>query len=1021
MSGVGLDYLNPSPQSPEVRNAVNLLLSRQRADGTWISEGGVASPPLLTTTWVEIWLPTMLARLGGIDTDLSVTFPTNVTMTNPDKAPTSSTVNQDGGRTFVWKFVGVTADGQDINYDLTLADLDVNEVRAVSSDAHLTFKNTFTGGNVDAPIDIPRVAASAFLDLGVTTDKTAYGANTAVNITGQVTNTDGGLLGGAVKFEIFAPDGILVATVGTLPFSNLAAGASTPLAPAWNTGGTLVSAGYSVLATLHDSLDRFVGTARSNFNIVADTGTLVSGRITANKLAYLPAETVQLTSRVTNLTENQPLDGLTAVSTVTNPEGTVRFTRSEPIAQLAQSALKDFSYAVPLGFAAAGSYAASLSVRDALGAVLASSSTSFTVGSSAVSGSGLTGALSATPKPVPFGDPIAFTAAVNNLGNADIPALEVKITVVDPAAQLVLAEFPATLALARGQTVPLSFGWPAGAAVGGTYVAVLTATLGTATLTLAQEAFTIAPPVTRVAGTLAAIPKQVPQGEAVALSAIVTNTGFGAIAGLPVTVTVADSATQQVVAQFSDLANIALSGAYQKAFSWSATGAVGTSYTATLRATVNGAAQTLAQDSFSIIAPPVQLDVTLASLKQARVLVLLSCTLGIDGQPRGQADREACVAQRGAFLASYLTGLGMNYRITTTEAEFQLAFRSGQYNTYWVTGGSLKLANTLTEEVREAVYRGDALMLDDVHDERNHGLDAPAGVDLQGKLAALDQPVSVTGPLFAAGTLASLGRPLQLVLTTGQAQAVFPASENGPAIVTNQYGLGRGIVFAYDLVGTLMAQAPAALDELVQAGIAWVAPEPDAVSMARAYTVLRARVTNLGIGANLKATFTAPAGASVLGTAPAAVPDASGRPTWSFVLDSGATQNLDVGLRLPATTGSFSASLSVDLNTGLPSPFSSFATLTVESADTVAPRAAGELSALAVASSDKLDRNAAVSNILAAQASIAAGAYEQAIGQLLTAAERLLKIMSVDVSAHRVQVGRLLQEAQVRWALAQSQ
>src|SRR5439155_1058495 len=301
-------------------------------------------------------------------------------MSNPDKAPATSTVNADGTRTYIWKLTGVTSSGQDINYDLSLAGMVVNEVRAVSTDAHLTFKNSFTGGNVDAPINVPRVTASAFLALGLATDRTTYGAGTPVNITGQVTNTNGGLLGGSVKFQIFAADNNLVTTVNS-------------------------------------------------------------------------------------------------------PGGSVRFTRSKQMAQLPQATVKDYSYSLPLGFALAGSYAGALSVRDAGGTVLATSSTSFKVLSSAATGSGLTGTLSATPKPVPFGDPIAFSAAVNNLGNADIPALQVKIMVVDPAAQQVLAEFPATLAIARAQTAPLSFGWPASAAVGGTYVAVLTATVGTATFT----------------------------------------------------------------------------------------------------------------------------------------------------------------------------------------------------------------------------------------------------------------------------------------------------------------------------------------------------------------------------------------------------------------------------------------------------------------------------------------------------------------------------------------------------------
>jgi len=218
----------------------------------------------------------------------------------------------------------------------------------------------------------------------------------------------------------------------------------------------------------------------------------------------------------------------------------------------------------------------------------------------------------------------------------------------------------------------------------------------------------------------------------------------------------------------------------------------------------------------------------------------------------------------------------------------------------------------------------------------------------------------------------------------------------------------------------LMTQPSSALNDLVSAAIVWVAPAPATVSEARSYTVLRARVTNVGIAADLRATFTPPAGATVLGTAPAATPDASGRPVWTFTLDSGATKNLDVGLRLPANTGTFTANISIDsARNDLATPFSKFITLSVESADTVAPRVAGELSALAVSSSEKSDRDQAVSSIRAAQASLAAGASDMAIDQLVEASERLLKITSVDITAYRVEVDRLLQEAEARWFIAQ--
>jgi len=905
MAGVALDYLNPSPQSPEVRNAVTLLLSRQRPDGTWVSEAGVASPPLLTTTWVEIWLPTMLARLGGIDTDLSVTFAGNVTMTNPDKAPASSTSNLDGSKTYVWKLIGVTADGQQINYDLSLADMAVNESRPVSKDAHLTFRNSFTGGNVDAPIDIPRVTASAFLDLGLTTDKTIYGAGTPVNITGQVTNIDGGLAGGTVKFEVHAADDGLVADLGALPFNGLGAGALANLTPTWNTGSTLAGSGFYVLATLSDSQGRFVGSARSSFAIVAsDIGTLAATRITSDKQAYLPSDTAQLTSRATNLTQNQPLGNVSLVTTVLNTDGSVRFTKSETLTELVQGALRDFTYAVPIAFAPAGLYSATAVLRDAGGTVLASSSASFSVQSTGVTGSGLTGTLVATPKQVPLGDPATLLLSARNQGNGALAAVPLSLNIVNPQSEALLSQSVDTVDLAAGAT-------------------------------------------------------------------------------------------------------------HQAARSYIPPGPVGTTYVAVLSAAVGAKTLTLAQDSFTVVAPPVALDVTLANLRSARVLVLLSCS---------PADGDEACDQRQGFLDAYLTHLGIQHRITTTEADFRRAFRSGAYNTYWESGGRLKISNPLAQEIRESVFRGDALIRDAVHDERNYDLDGALGVKPRGKLNAPDEAVYLAGTLFTAGVLPSVGRPLRLDLITAMAQAQFPASDSAPAIVSNEYGRGRAVQFAYELVRTAMAHPSAELDQAVLAALAWVAPAPASPALARSQVVARSHIANVGPSVDLKAKLTPPAGASVVSSAPVATPDASGRPVWTFTLESGATQDLDAGLRLPEADGSYTATLAVDsIRGGATFPYGAYdLTLTVESAATIAPRLVAVLGAITIPrASERNDRDAAVASVQAAETALASADYEGAIAQLINASQRLLKITSVDISPQRVEIDRILQEAQLRWAETQ--
>lgn len=493
--GVAMDALNPSASDPIVQNAVRFLLGSQHADGTWYSENGIMSTPLATTTWVSIWLPIVLDRLGGIDTDLSVTFPQNVAMSNPDTAPNSVVGNTDGSSTALWHLTGVTSAGQTVNYDLTLATMAPGEVRAVSTDAHLTFKNSFSGGTVNAPINIPQVTASAFLSLGVTTDRQTYPANTLVNITGQVTNTAASLSGGRVAFAIYAPDNTLVATLGAMPFNQLAAAASINLGMTWNTGNTLAAPGYYVQATLSDVNGQYVGAAKSAFAITSTGAATAIDTLTTDKQVYQPNDIVNLSDRLINLSTNTVLNNLTIVTTVTGPGGAVVFTKTETLPQLVASALKNYAYSVQLNAAPAGSYSATVVITSG-GANVAQGGANFTVASSAVTGSGLGGSVSISPAQITFGNPVTPSYSVTNGGNSAFTGLSLTLSIVDPVAQKVLASFPNTQTLAMGASYAGSATWAGAGTVGNTYVAVLTASVGGNTLTLGQANFTlIAPPI----------------------------------------------------------------------------------------------------------------------------------------------------------------------------------------------------------------------------------------------------------------------------------------------------------------------------------------------------------------------------------------------------------------------------------------------------------------------------------------------------------------------------------------------
>jgi len=836
-----------------------------------------------------------------------------------------------------------------------------------------------------------------------------------VAVTAAVTNSGSLDREATVRFRIETAEGTAVTTLSPAVTIPVPHSASRPASALWNTGTTVVG-NYRVTAELLDGTGQPFASAIAPFSIVTGAGARASGRVTTDKTAYLASDTVQITSRVTNVTVNDPLSSIAVVTTLLAPDGTSRFTRSELVPQLGAGALKDFTYSEALALAPAGDYRVTLSVRDAGGAALGTATTSFVVQSSAATGSGLTGTLSASPKPIPFGDPITFTASVNNLGSADIPDIAASVTVVDPVAQQALANFPVSLTLAQHQSATLSFRWPARATVGGTYPVVLSAVVGGRTLTLAQDTFSVVPAVVRLTGAVTVAPKEVVAGDAVVVNQQVTNVGFRAVTGLPIALRIVDAATNEVVAQFLDTVTLDPQQTSQKIFTWTAVGAVGTHYTAVLTATVDGAARTLGQDTFTVIAPPVNLAVTLASHAQARVLVLLSC------RPDEVHEDPDCVVQRRAFLNAYLTSLGVMHVITISDTEFQTAFRSGVYNTYWISGGREKLAAALAEEVREAVHRGDALLLDGVHDERNAILDPVIGADVAGKLSPVNETVDLTGTVFAPGPIATVGRPLRLGLTTGQAQAGYPASAGRPAIVTNQYGQGRGLLFGFDLVGTLMADAASTrLADVSQAAIGWLTPAAGDSVVPGDYVVVRTRVENVGQAVDLRVTVDLPVGAAYFASTPVATVAADGRPVWTVSLASGQAIDLDAAIRAPMASGTATVNVTIDaVRNGVTRPYNTYAlSLVVHGAAAIGPEVVSGLQALAVAQAEQAHRDIAIGHIQTAQTRLGAQQYGEAIAELLESVKWLLKISSADVSPYRLAVDRLLDEAAYRWYLGQ--
>jgi hypothetical protein len=1145
MVGLALDTLNPSKDSPEVRKPIELLLSRQAGDGTWGSENGVASPRLIASTWVEIYLPTLLDRLGGIDTGVSLTLPANITLSNPNVQPASMVVQPDGTTLVRWDLVGVTANGQQLDFDLTLADMQLEESRPAALNARLEFKNSFVDGTVTAPINVPVVISTSNMGVKVSTDKSAYNAADVAVFNPVLTNTGTSPRQSQVRMTVLDSAGQVVEVLPLSSPVSTEAGASAGFNQSWSVAGILAGQ-YTLRADLIGATGAAYASATTTFTVQAGVSQLDSARVVTDKVSYSTADAVRIQSRASNLSANVLQDDLRVRTTVSAAAGGAPVLQhTENVAQLAPSGFVQYSYSLPGSGLQPGSYLSRVELLDAQGAVLATHVASFTVVGSDVSGVGLAGQLTATPGTALVGQNVSLALQATNNGTAALSNVPVTLRVVEPLSNTVLMTSTQTVASwPVGTTQTLSALWSAQGQNGQTVVAVATASLAGRDVVLGQANIKLSgQPALRISPTNLSF-ASVRVGETAATQTVTLDSvGTAAVTSLAVNLAGADAAQfplsgtcttltalpagqsctlnisyhplavgshqAQAVVRYaygadqmvslagqaipvnftgslsavpamakvmqpvslaytlSHNASISASGDFNLKLSNSAgqalvnwpftanvaahsTWAGNTSYTPTsgpqtltaVLSQVQGGSSTQVLATTSVVVTkPVSITSTWSTSPDARVLVLLSCpqpdanegyaTDNADdaqratraAQAQAKPDVAACVARRTLGIHRLLDELGIAHKIVTSDTAFRQEMRCGIYNTYWISGGAAKLDSALIAELRESVYRGQGLILDGEHDDRNLLLHPIAGVKYRGKLGLTDQNLAfATGSALGTGTLSTLGRPIRLELQGASAQAQFTAgAAPWSAIVTNRYGSGNSAMFAFslaDMVSADGALSNAPLRQLLSAATRQAAAGEvsDSVGDATRKTL---KITNLGdrsgYSTPLQVVVTLPVGLSLDSATPApTVRSASDQGTtveWSLTLEPQASQEL--GLRVVASQ---SGNLTVTAQIySLPEFDGQLRQLlqtqpvvqVVQPASKALADAQTRVQALApTKANEKNVRTKAINAVTSASTLYSQGAYADAMTQWLAATDALMSITSVDANTARLAVAQ---------------
>ncbi len=204
----------------------------------------------------------------------------------------------------------------------------------------------------------------------------------------------------------------------------------------FSTGNTYAGQ-YEVYAELLDGDGKVLDYALAPFVIASSsaTGGSVSASISTERYEYQPLQIVTLNDRIMNITSNAVTEGLTAITTVYRPDGSEFWSESQTVRQLLAGGSQDIVYQLQLHDAMAGQYRVQLLVKDSQNTVQAESEAAFVVLSTADTGVGISGSVSAMPNPVFRTEPLSIYAQVVNDGNDSLLALPVTLTLVDPASQ----------------------------------------------------------------------------------------------------------------------------------------------------------------------------------------------------------------------------------------------------------------------------------------------------------------------------------------------------------------------------------------------------------------------------------------------------------------------------------------------------------------------------------------------------------------------------------------------------------
>jgi hypothetical protein len=345
----------------------------------------------------------------------------------------------------------------------------------------------------------------------------------------------------------------------------------------------------------------------------------------------------------------------------------------------------------------------------------------------------------------------------------------------------------------------------------------------------------------------------------------------------------------------------------------------------------------------------------------------------------------------------------------TDDDAFTNELRSGGYSVYALFAEQEKLDTQVQQELREAIYRGEGIVVAGAHDNRHQHLNDALGIKFKGKLPNVQNLSLHDSPLHEAdeASLAFEEKPIRVEILNENTLLVGTFGEE-VAATYSLYGNGQSVYISFDLLAQATATSPDSLfATLLTAALGAVHSEPLAPIIGSAIPI-NLTLTNLGIATPGQAVFDLPEDSIIFG------PDNVELPlVWLFDLEQSA--QFEFWLRLPWEASI--VPIDVLIQTGIDPNFEDYEMLALE-IEVQAPE--GLLAAIDwILDSEEPSYDKALKSLEKAVEWLEAEKEDKALQELLKASDELRKNDADDAPMIRVMVGYAIRNVSAAHYLTQ--